>query len=134
MKINENILIGETGKTLKSIAKKYILFENESGQTGSINLNDNINNYDLVEIFYGWDGFYYFTKIEVPNGKNVGLTTSYVSKNNNALYLYTSSYQFNNNKLEYLVGSNAGIDSQNKPFNFGFYSYVRIYKIIAYKG
>ena len=133
MKINENLQVGETGKTIKSLFKQYILFENSNGQTGDINLSDNIANYDIVEIVYGCDGYYYSVKIEEPQDKKIGLMTHYVSENNNALYLYTTSYKFSNNQLKYLIGGNFGIDNQSQPFNFGFYSYVRIYKIIAYK-
>ena len=97
MKINENLQVGETGKTIKSLFKQYILFENSNGQTGDINLSDNIANYDIVEIVYGCDGYYYSVKIEEPQDKKIGLMTHYVSENNNALYLYTTSYKFSNN-------------------------------------
>ena len=133
MKINENIQVGEIGKTLKSLFKQYILFENSDGQTGSITLIDDIANYDVAEVHYGCDGYYYFEKVENPNGKNIGLMTNYVSEANSNLYLYTSSYAFNNNQLEFQKASNVGINDSNNIFDFGSNSYIRIYKIIAYK-
>ncbi len=133
MKISENIKVGDTEKTLKSLFKQHILFENSNGEMGTINLADNIANYDAAEIFYGCDGYYYFEKIENPNGKNIGLMTPYVSDVNSNLYLYTSSYKFNNNQLRFQKASNVGINDSNNIFDFGSDSYIRIYKIIAYK-
>ena len=109
------------------------LFENESGLTGNITLSDSTANYNSIEIMYGADNYYFYTKIYNPNGKHFGLMTPYVSSANENQYLYTSSYLINGSQIQFEKASNTGINSSNSIFDFGTDSYIKIYKVLGYK-
>ena len=109
------------------------LFENESGLTGNITLNDNVSNYSFIEIIYGCDGYYFYSKFENANGKKVGFITPYVSTDNGNLFLYTSNYEIFGNEINFLTCSNVYVNTSNTIGDYGNNSYIRIYKVFGYK-
>ena len=60
-----------------------ILYNNPEGSNGEITLNDDIENYKYVEIFYrNNDGFYSSRKFYEPSGKKIVLDSYYVAATN----------------------------------------------------
>lgn len=124
--------IGQLEKTINNYLPTT-LFENESGLTGNISLNNDASNYTYIEIVYGADNYYFYSKIYNPNGKHFGLMTPYVSSANENQYLYTSSYLINGSQIQFEKASNTGINSSNSILDFGTDSYIKIYKVLGYK-
>lgn len=65
------------------------LYDNSSGTTGTVTLNESAANFSYIEILCLRDTWYYSSgKIPSPNGKTVALTTSQLYNSEN-MYLYT---------------------------------------------
>lgn len=110
-----------------------ILYENENGATGNITLTRNVSNYNSLEIIYGCDGYYFYTKIYLPTNKNIGLLACYCADNTpERVYMYTSNYTINNSSVKFNFASNKYLTESNTVSSFGTNSYVRIYKVIGY--
>lgn len=110
-----------------------ILYENENGATGNITLTRNVSNYNSLEIIYGCDGYYFYTKIYLPTNKNIGLLACYCADNTpERVYMYTSNYTINNSSVKFNYASNKYLTESNTVSSFGTNSYVRIYKVIGY--
>ena len=115
----------------KTISK--ILYEYEYGATGNITLTRNVSNYNSLEIIYGCDGYYFYTKIYLPTNKNIGLLACYCADNTpERVYMYTSNYTINNSSVKFNYASNKYLTESNTVSSFGTNSYVRIYKVIGY--
>ena len=57
-----------------------VLYENEAGTNGDITLNDSVENYTFIEVFYrNNDNFYTSRKFYKPSGKKIILDSRYVS-------------------------------------------------------
>ena len=58
MKINKDLIISDTNTSLGGMndelekLKKVILYENAAGTLGNITLNDNVENYSYIEVFF----------------------------------------------------------------------------------
>lgn len=103
----------------------YILYDNDSGTTGNITLNDSLANYTYIEIF--WHSMYnnnqYSNKIYKPNGKKT--TLFYVegadtTKNNKVdeSFLFWSGISFSDknitrNSVNHGLTSLSGSYSEN---------------------
>ena len=62
------------------LLKPKTLFENDSGSNANITLNDNVENYEYIEIFYrNNDNFYSSRKFYKPSGQKLVLDSYYVS-------------------------------------------------------
>lgn len=110
-----------------------ILYENENGATGNITLTRNVSNYNSLEIIYGCDGYYFYTKIYLPTNKNIGLLACYCADNTpERVYMYTSNYTINNSSVKFNYASNKYLTESNTVSSYGTNSYVRIYKVIGY--
>lgn len=118
---------------LEKLENKVILYNNETGSTSNITLLDSVKNYSAIEIVYGCDGYYFNKKILDPNNKNIGLMTHYTSESNENLFLYTSSWQIIDNHINFLIASNKYLTENNVVSSYGANSYIRIYKVVAYK-
>ena len=111
-----------------------ILYENENGATGNITLTESVSNYSILEIVYGCDGYYFYTKIYSPNNKSIGLMANYNADSTpGRIYLYTSNYTINGSTVTFNSANNKYLTEQNAIATFGTNSYVRIYKAIGYK-
>lgn len=111
-----------------------ILYENENGATGSITLTESVSNYSILEIVYGCDGYYFYTKIYSLNNKSIGLMANYNADSiPGRIYLYTSNYTINGSTVTFNSANNKYLTEHNAIATFGTNSYVRIYKVIGYK-
>lgn len=65
------------------LLKPIILYDNESGSNANITLNDSVENYEYIEVFYrNNDNFYSSRKFYKPSGKKFILDSYYVSSTN----------------------------------------------------
>lgn len=110
-----------------------ILYNNLSGTTADLTLTKSISNYKSIEIIYGCDGRIYNTgKIYSPYSGNIETDIIHTNENN-TIFIYTSTWNLEQNKINFLYASNKALSSDNDVIDFGNSSYVRIYKVIGYK-
>ena len=107
-----------------------VLYNNATGTTGNITLNDSVANYDYIEI-QGKRGSNYYSsgKLYNINGKNVVLTTTFTTSG--LMYIYSKNIQINGNSitnissdLAYFNGTNQNFDSDDRHF---------ITRVVGYK-
>ena len=102
------------------------LYDNTSGTTGTVTLNETAANFSYLEVFAGREDRYYSTRIVNPNNKKVQLVTSYCDTSNNHFYTYSklvkvsgTSLTVEHSKLLYHSGSSYGTiggDDSHKIF------------------
>lgn len=85
-------------KDLPTLLKSYILYENQNGTTGNINLNDNCSNYDFIDVFgvIKPDNFRCFGRLYDPNGKTLTLTHF---MHTDVAYYRATTISFNHNQV-----------------------------------
>lgn len=116
----------------KKLLTPYLLYENASGNTGTITLSDSVQNYDYIEIYvlstsdistgYAQNS----TKVWQPNGKTAWLTTGYCD--NDSYNIKLTSALLSGNQI-------------TKPYGYWEFksnsasktNYVGITKVIGYK-
>lgn len=110
-----------------------ILYNNSSGTTANLTFTKSISNYNSIEIIYGCDGRIYNTgKIYLPYSGNIETDVIHTNENN-TIFIYTSTWKLEQNKISFLYASNKALSSDNDVIGYGNSSYVRIYKVIGYK-
>lgn len=121
----------EIKKNGNDIQGTNILFNYGAGFQGDIDLNDDLSNYDYIEIIFKNDvGIYNSTKIAYPNGTNFSIITTNIS--DTYLWLSSAIYYSTGNKLELKsykitrISENA-IDYSNNTNN------LYITRVIGYK-
>lgn len=81
-------------------ASDIVLYENNSGSTGTITLSDTAENYYYLEIFYkNNDGYYGSIKVSNPNGKDVVLISTNPSNSNGNFYLKSTQLSISGTKI-----------------------------------
>ena len=81
-------------------AGDIVLYENNSGSTGTITLSDTAENYYYLEIFYrNNDGFNSSTKVPNPNGKDVVLVSTNPANTNGNAYLKSTQLSISGTKI-----------------------------------
>ena len=120
MKINEDIIIGSTNKTLKQLntevenLKSYVLFNNNSGTNGNITLSDSSANYTYLERYMKniYNECVYYTKVYQPNGKVCKLNYMEISANKQSSaqatydnsHLFSYPFKINGNEINLVSG------------------------------
>lgn len=140
MRINKDILIGDTTTTLEQIntntndinnLKPVILYSNENGvSSGTITLSDSSANYSYIEILGKVsDGYNISTKIYLPNGKSSELIGMAMDGN---IYVKMLTFSISTNIItiiqnkqwyKYYGNSNGGYENTN----------VAITRVLGYK-
>ena len=114
--------------------KEVNLYENTSGSTGTVTLNDDASNYSSIEIMCGADSVYFSTgKIYSPDGKTIATGMQKIRSSNNFLDFYTSNWTISSNKITFVKASNKYLNDSNGVATAGTNAYVRIYKVVGYK-
>lgn len=108
-----------------------VLYENQSGSTSNITLNDNISNYTFYEITFSRGGKGYNTvRMSTNFLTNVCLMTSFYGGN---LYrIYMTNISISGTTLTINYGRYLNV-ADNATLSTGEESSVLIYKVIGYK-
>lgn len=109
----------------------YVLYENESGSTGTITLALSAENFDYIEIFYNAGATNSSTRIYSPNGKSANLKTVSVESNNITAYLNNRNVKISGTTISTVTYSRSVFyeDSNISQAFLGVY----ITKVIGYK-
>ena len=111
-----------------------ILFEDDSGETGDVILDDTSANYEYLEIFYFYNTNAYCMSemIHQPNGKGVKLNGNY--DNGTYLYMVTNDYTISgtsitlNNAIRWRIDTGGGATRTATGVEN-----LKIYKVIGYR-
>ena len=119
---------------LEEKLKKEILYENEEGTNADVTLNDTVENYAEIEIFFDNDRsssqgekIFSSTKVINPNGKYVTLETS--KAGSTYIYLHGQEYKILANKLSVVHFYNLIFNSNTIETKIDHQGFIRIFKI-----
>ncbi len=143
MIINEDLMIGGTNKTLKTLNNEvnktvgHILYENPVGTTSDITLNDSAANYSGIRIEWitGLNNDWYTTYLDNPNGKSTTLFFMEAARPDesvvNGSFLFAKRIYIYNNSISLLYQQKviANIDATVALRDDRF----KITKVIGYK-
>ena len=119
----------------KNVMNKTVLYNNPNGAAGNITLNDNLSNYDYIEIYYENPTFNMWgsSKIDNPNGKFMSLTVGMRYDVTGSYYTYFRDITLANARIDNLYGGYFAVrvDGSIEFFNTG--NYISITKVIGYK-
>lgn len=108
-----------------------VLYENESGASTNITLNDSAANYTFIEVYIVQnDGVYGSTKIYNPDGKIINVTANLVAPT--FLYCKNVKLTISGNTITYNLGSEARIGNSVATI-YGTGTSVKIVRVIGYK-
>lgn len=122
------------GVNIENYLKGIVLYDNSSGNNGTITLNDSLSNYEFIEIFYrNNDNYLESKKVYKPNGKYTTLM-SFTGMTNTAVYVKFKVIKMNDKTIstestryrEFLL-ADSGIGSWKQS------NYIYITKVIGYK-
>ena len=113
-----------------------ILYENNSGSTGTITLSDDLSNYTYIEIYVkdnngvGSNA----TKIFMPDGKNVGISLTEASDTLNNTYIRRTRYNLSGTSITpnittagYVLFNGSAVTSNSGT------NYLQIIRVIGFK-
>lgn len=113
----------------------YELFNNNSGISDNITLNDSVENYDYIIVFYSNNsaGTYNTNRIDNPNNKNTTFMT--IDIGGGYITYVGGTYKILNNKITHLYSGAfnvraSGITDYSTASVAGN---IKIYKVIGYK-
>ena len=105
-----------------------ILYESTSGTTGNITLNQNVSNFNSIEIFYkNVDNFFSSVKVETPNKKNVNLSITFINQDGLVLNVSSAIKYINEGMIStvfYGGASGTNVTANND---------IKITKVIGYR-
>lgn len=105
-----------------------VLYEDSSGTSGTVTLNETAANFDYLDIFLNRSDWKYQIRVHSPNGKKVIATTSQYYSNADTIYIYTKKMVISGTSItvDYArgqsIGGTAFVDSNQK-----------IEKVVGYK-
>lgn len=122
-----------TENAINVVNNKFIgtvLYSNETGTTGNINLSDSVANYDYIEIQGRRTGMIYSSgKLYNANGKTVILTSSNATDEH--IYLYTKVVQINGDVITVERAKLMYLNSQMQVFATDNDNYIT--RVVGYK-
>ena len=123
--INDGQIIDNSGRN------GVVLYENSSGSTGTISLNETSANFSAIEVIYGCDNYTYSTgKIYEPNNKNIATPIQQVQSSNDQVSLFVSNWTISGTSITFVKASNKYIASTIQTY--GTNAYIKIYKVVGY--
>lgn len=128
-------LSANQGRILNEKMIGVILYNNSSGSYETITLNDSIENYDFVEIYYigkfeDSGDSYCYTKMYDPSGKRIELMSNTPKSNTNAINLH-ALITMSGTSLTWLKNYMTYVG--NGGYTGATVNCIRIVKIIGYK-
>ena len=111
-----------------------VLYDNANGSTGNIVLDDNVNNYQYVEILclQSSDNIYFSSgKLSKPFPKNIQLSTTFYAGQNS--YVFSATKHIKDNQI--LDSGHSGLSNllNNVGVTGESRDYIKIVKVLGYK-
>lgn len=117
------------------ITKSFILYDNPNGATGSVSLNDSVDNYEYIDICYENPTFnlHNTTRIYNPQNKQTSLTVAMRYIDNGAYYTYFRDIEISNSLISNAYCGYYAVRTDGSIEYFNDNNYIRITKVIGYK-
>ena len=112
--------------------KPVILYDNESGTTGTVTLSESAANFNYLEIYAGRMYWQYCTKIQHPNNTKTNLVTAYSEVNNKTFYTYCKCIQISGTSIITNYSQIQFTPNDGTP-NVGADDSYKIFKVLGYK-
>ncbi len=123
-------LSAKKGKELKEKIVGTVLYENETGTTGNIELTDSVANYDYIEIQSRRPDFVYSSgRLYNVNGKTVSLSATYTT--NIAIYTYAKTVTISEKRINVIRANLGYFDSSSSAFTTDDSNFIT--RVVGYK-
>lgn len=121
-------------ETAKNELKEVVLYESE-GSKENITLNDSVENYYKIVIYYGNLTFNRHNSTEIinPNGKQTTLTTNMRYSDNNAFYTYFDDVSISGVNINQIAGGYFAVQTTGGIEYYYNANQISIYKVVGYK-
>ena len=112
-----------------------VLYDNYGGSSSSINLADNVSNYDYIEIYYNDNNSQGsgYTKIHNADGKSVHLSLI-ESSGTTAFYIRHCNWNISGNTISPDTSTASYAYFNGSSWSTSRSNYLRIYRVVGYKG
>lgn len=113
--------------------KPYVLYDNPSGSNGTITLNDTLENYSRIDIYYkdSW-GFCSFTSLaKLYNGIAGTLSINRIVPSSSSMWVQSTLVRLNKNTITPDNDYTGTFVSWNNTIESGNPNYI--YKVVGYK-
>lgn len=111
-----------------------ILYNNNSGTTGTIQLNDSADNYDYIDIFYkNNNGYHSSVRIYQPNNKNVALSTIAPYSPQNQIWLQAAIKRISGTSITNVDNAHYAEGEVYNKTGYGANDVLAILKVVGYK-
>ena len=116
-----------------ALLKEFVLYDNTNGSNGTVNLSDNVSNYNYIEIFFKWkDVAYKSVKIYNANGKSALLDM--LDFNNSHILIATKVVAISNTSITVTRYKHYSIADNTSWIPYGSASNViYITRVVGYK-
>lgn len=131
--LDTNSIIHNKENLKEKLLLPYLLFENLSGTTKDIMLNDSAANYQYIEIYGGANGISAYQKIYIPNNKHFSIPINYNYATNYIQLLSTYVIQNNNIRVEAEGCGYLSVIGATANFILDKKNYFNIIRVIGYK-
>lgn len=118
-------------RTDSDIITPKTLYDNPTGETGTITLNESAANFSYLEIFAKRGRWYYSEKVHSPNGKSVSLSTNYWQ--GKGMYVYSKFININEKKITVEFNKLAGFYTNPVAIDIGDDDSHYIVKVLGYR-
>ena len=120
-------------ETLSTTLTPIELYNNTSGATGSITLNDDVENYSYIEIFYrNNNSLYSSNKFYSPSGKQLTLSIMYPDSSSNQIWVQSTTKTITGKNMTNVSGRYAEAEVYSQA-GFGRNDRIYIVRILGYK-
>lgn len=125
-----NLEIGDCGIKILNLIP-YVLYQNDNGSNESVNLSDDINNYQYIEIIYKNESYRY-NSVKIPCGQLYAtLITHYTADWGTQIHI--SDAYISGNTIKLLDGRFINCILSDGNLSYGSQTTIRIIKVIGYK-
>lgn len=130
--MNEIKSVVNNGITIIDELTPITLYDNSTGETGTVNLSDSSANYNYLEIFCkDSNGVSSSTKVENPNGKKINLMTAHIDTG--IIQFFTKNVLINTTSITNIGGYTIKMQNSSITAFNNSTTYILITKVIGYK-
>ena len=113
--------------------KPVVLYNNTSGANGSITLNDAVENYSYIEIYYrNNNSLYSSCKFYSPSGKQLTLSIVYPDSSSNQIWVQSTTKTVTGTSMSNVSGRYIEAETYNKT-GIGRNDRIYIVRVVGYK-
>lgn len=118
---------------INNVLTEYELYNQTNGGNNTITLNDNVENYKYIEVFYGLQYSAGMSSVKVynPSSKSINLISGAIVQNTNTIYIRTARITFEQTTGTFTLFGRftwGAVNSVTSDTNE-----IYIYRVVGYK-